>query len=228
MYFTDSSSDFAINKVLTSLIANPSGRLIHYSRTTGKLTVLLDKLWFANGVALSLTEDFIIVSDLGRSKLVKFWLKSGKFGETETFAEGLPGVPDNLTPDAKGLWVALPLSADPQNPFINQAMARMPLIRKFIIRLLSLVELLFTTIDSIYPNNFSKSVAYQTGSTEIISSLMPTRGTILRFDWNGNIIAAYHATNGAGYTHVMELNGHLYLGSFGHDHIAKVVKRAHL
>lgn len=210
-----------------SFLVNPSGRLIHFERKTGKLTVLVDNLWFANGVVLSPDEEFIVVSDLGRSKLVKFWLKGAKLGQTETFAEGLPGVPDNLTADKYGIWVALPLTADPQYPFISHTFAPMPLARKFIARLLSLFELLFQTIDNVYPNDLSKTIAHSIGSSggAIFAS---ERSTILRYDWNGQIIAAYHSFDNAAYTHVMELNGHLYLGSFQHDYIAKVLKRAHL
>lgn len=228
LYFTDSSSDFPISKVFMSFLANPSGRLIHYDRNFGKMTVLMDNLWFANGVVLSPDEEFVVVSDLGRSKMVKYWLQKKKFGQTEPFAEGLPGVPDNLSSDENGIWVALPLTADPQYPFINQSLAPMPLARKFLSRLHSLFELLFITIDKIYPSDFAKSVAHKTGSLGIIGSVVSERSTILRIDWNGKIIAAYHAHDGTLYTHVMELNGHLYLGSIRHNYIAKVVKRAHL
>lgn len=211
-----------------SSLVNPSGRLIQYSRTKGKMTVLLDNLWFANGVALSPNEDFIVVSDLVRSKLVKVWLKEGKLGESETFADGLPGCPDNLTPDKNGLWTALPLTADPENPFLVQSMASLPLFRKFLARLATLGELLFETVDKVYPNDFSKNLAHEIGATGLATFLYPKRATILRFDWKGNILAAYHAFDGAAYTHVMEMDGHLYLGSFTQDYIAKVVKRAHL
>lgn len=211
-----------------SLLANPSGRLVHLARDSGKLTVLLDNLWFANGVALSPNEDFIIVSDLVRSKIVKFWLKGEKSGESETFAEGLPGIPDNLTPDKNGVWAALAVAADPQNPLLIHSMAPLPLVRKFLARLLSLTELAFNTVDSVYPNDFSKSVAQGHVSTMLFNSLFPNRCTILRFDWNGNIVAAYHAFDNSFYTHVMEMDGNLYLGSFSQNYIAKVVKRAHL
>lgn len=202
--------------------------MIHYSRKTKKMTVLLDNLWFVNGIVLSPEEDFLVVSDLGRSMLVKYWLKEGKFGETETFAEGLPGGPDNLSSDKNGVWAALALIADPENPFIPHSMAPLPLVRKFVARLMALGELFFTTVDKVYPNEFSKCAATFIGSSESAASLLPDRNTILRFDWNGNIIAAYHAFDGKHYTHVMEMNGHLYLGSIAHDHIAKVVRRAHL
>lgn len=228
LYFTDSSSDFGIEKVYSALVANPSGRLVHYDRKLGKLTVLLDNLWFANGVALSPNEDFVIVSDLGRSKIVKYWLKTAKAGESESFAEGLPGSPDNLTPDKNGVWVALPITADPQHPNLAQSAAPLPLISKFQLRLLTLLELFFTTIDSLYPNDFSKHMASAIVGGEFALALYPPRATVLRLDWNGNILAAYHSFDKSVYTHVLEMNGHLYLGSFTQNYIAKVVKRAHL
>lgn len=228
LYFSDSSSDFWVTKVFLSSLVNPSGRLIHYARATGKMTVLLDNLWFANGVALSPNEDFVVVCDLMRSKMVKYWLKGEKAGESETFLEGIPGFPDNLSSDKNGLWVALPIAADPEHPFIVQSMATMPLVRKFNARLLSLFELLFDTIDKVYPNDFIKNLSQNCGSTGSFSFLFPKRSTILRIDWNGNILAAYHAFDGSLYTHVMEMNGNLYLGSLTHDYIAKVTRRAHL
>lgn len=211
-----------------AFLANPSGRLIHLERKSRKMTVLLDNLWFANGVALSANEDFIVVSDLGRSKLVKYWLKTEKVGQSETFVDGLPGVPDNLTPDTNGIWVALALAADPQNPALSQSMAPLPFVRKFHVRVLTLIELLFSSIDSIFPNDFCKFLADKVGSGDSVKFMYPPRATILRLDWNGNIIAAYHSFDGAVYTHVLELNGHLYLGSIFNDYIAKVVRRAHL
>jgi adipocyte plasma membrane-associated protein len=197
---------------------------MHYERATGKITVLLDNIWFANGVALSPNEDFLVVSDLVKSKITQYWLSPGKFGETKVFAEGLPGTPDNITPDKNGFWVAFPVSADPQNPFILHSLAQLPLLRKFIARLASLVQLFVDFTNTIYPNEFSKNAA----QSILRPTLSPPRSTILRFGWDGKIIAAYHSFDGAVYTHVMELNGQLYLGSISHNYIAKVVKRAHL
>lgn len=211
-----------------SLTVNPSGRLIHFARKTSKMTVLLDNLWFANGVALSPNEDFLVVSDLARSKLIKYWLATDKAGEVETFTEGLPGIGDNLTGDKNGLWVALPLTADPQNPFIFQSMTRMPLARKFLARLLTLADLFFSGIATILPNDFTRSIAHNIGSTEMLSFLFSERSTILRLDWNGKIVKAYHAFDSAIYTHVMEMDGQLYLGSIAHNYIARVARKTHV
>lgn len=209
-------------------IVNPSGRVIHYARATGKTTVLLDNLWFANGIVLSPEEDFLVVCDLFGSKLTKFWLKQGMVGETQTFADGLPGAPDNLSADKNGIWVGLPFTADPQAPFLHQSLARLPLARKFAVRCLSLLELFFNAITNIYPNDLTKSIAYQIGITDAMKMLLSKRATILRVDWNGNIIAAYHSFDGAVYTHVLELDGNLYLGSIAHNYIAKVPRKGHL
>lgn len=219
MYFTDASSDFSVH-----CVANPSGRLIHYSRATGKLTSLIDKLWFANGVALSPNEDFILVSDMGRYRIMKYWLKGDKRGQSEIFAEGIPGTPDNLTPDKNGVWVALPVATDPDHPYLPLAMSPLPWARKFIARIFSLIELLFDSIDRIYPNDLSKGIMFKLGQISSPSQ----RSTIMRFDWEGKIIAAYHAFDNSVYSHVMELDGNLYLGSFSNLYIAKVVRRAHL
>jgi adipocyte plasma membrane-associated protein len=184
----------------------------------------VDNLWVANGVGLSPKEDFVLVNDLMRSKIVKFWLSPGKFGQTETFAEGLPGIPDNIAADKNGLWVAFPLSADPENPLLLQSMAPLPLLRKFVSRILALFDLAFKFVDKIYPNNFCKGALNDLA----LSTFETTRSTVMRFDWDGKVLAVYHAFDGSSYSHCLEHEGHLYLGSFTQRYIAKVVKRAHL
>lgn len=175
-------------------------------------------------MGLSPKEDFVIVNDLARSKIVKYWLAPGKFGETEIFAEGLPGMPDNIAADKNGFWVAFPLTIDPENPMLLQSMAPLPLVRKFLIRIFAITDLAFKFVDSIYPNDFCKG-AFEKAA---LATLGTTRSTVMRFDWDGKVLAVYHAFDKSSYSHCMELDGHLYLGSFTQNHIAKVVKRAHL
>jgi adipocyte plasma membrane-associated protein len=76
-----------------SFFINPSGRLSHFDRKTGKITVLLDNLFFANGVALSPNEDFIVVAETHASRIQRYWLNGPKKGQLEPFVEGLPGIP---------------------------------------------------------------------------------------------------------------------------------------
>jgi adipocyte plasma membrane-associated protein len=224
IYFTSSSSEYGMNDGVFTFFANPSGRLIHYERKSGKLTVVLDNLWFANGVALSPAEDFIIVAETHGSRIQKFYLNGEKKGQVEPFVEGLPGIPDNITPDQDGLWVALVVSADPANPMLPQSLAPLPLVRKFLIRILTLIEMPFNFITSVYPNPYTKLVSYKIGAFPTLSFIYPPRSTIVRMDWNGKIIGSLHGFDGSVKTasHVLEFNDSLYIGSPYSNFISKV------
>ena len=56
---------------------------------------LLDDLYFANGIALSDNEDYLLVNDLVRARILKYHLKGDKRGKTEVLLR-TPGLPDNL------------------------------------------------------------------------------------------------------------------------------------
>lgn len=217
-----------MHQTAMAFLANPSGRLVYLQRGTKQPKVLLDNLWFANGVALSPDEDFVVVSDLNRNKLMRYWLKTEKAGTADVFADRLPGAADNLTPDAKGFWAALAITSDPDHSNIYQSMAPLPYLRKFLARILSLVEMLFKKIDHLYPNKFSKNIIARSQALPTYSFVFNNRATILRFDWNGNIVAAYHSFDHAVYTHVLEVDGKLYLGSFIHEYIARVDRQKHV
>ena len=207
-----------------SFFANPSGRLVHYERKSGKLTVVLDNLWFPNGIALSPGEEFILVAETHASRIQKYYLSGAKKGQSEVFIDGLPGIPDNLTPDEDGLWIALVVSADPSHPMLPQSLAPLPLLRRFLLRLLTLIEMPFQFITKFYPNTFTKSVAYKIGGFTAFSFTFPKRTTIVRADWNGKIIGSLHGFDQTvtQVSHVMEFNDHLYIGSPYNNFIAKV------
>lgn len=224
IFFSHSSSEFGMNDGAFSFFANPSGRLVHYERKTGKLSVVLDNLYFANGVALSPEEDFVIVAETHASRVQKYYLTGPKKGQAEIFVEGLPGIPDNITPDEDGLWISLVVSADPQNPLLPQSLSPLPLFRKFILRLLHLIEMPFTFITNVYPNPYTKSIAYKIGGFTAFSFFFPSRATIVRTDWNGKIIGSLHGFDQSVSTasHLMELNDYLYIGSPYNNYISRV------
>lgn len=207
-----------------SFFVNPSGRLIHFERKTGKLSVILDNLFFANGVALSPDEDFVLVAETHGSRIQKYYLKGEKKGQTDAFVEGLPGIPDNITPDEDGLWIGLVVSADPLNPMLPQSLTPLPLLRKFIVRLLNLIEMPFAFITKVYPNPYTKSIAYKIGGFSAFSFIFPKRTTIVRTDWNGKIIGSLHGFDQTvqQVSHVMELDDYLYIGSPYNNFISKV------
>lgn len=182
----------------------------------------MDNLWFANGVALSPNENFVIVAETHATRIQRYWLSGPQKGIYEMFYEGLPGIPDNITPDADGFWVALGLPADPQNPFLPQTRTDLPLFRKFLIRVLTLAEMFLTFITLVYPNDQTRELAYVVSNYAMFGFVPSPRSTIVRMDWNGKVLSSYHAFDYASYSHVLEVNDHLYLGSIFHNYIARV------
>ncbi|CAI5513915.1 unnamed protein product [Closterium sp. Naga37s-1] len=81
---------------------------------------LLDWLYFANGVALSQNEDFVVVAETSRYRLTRYWLKGPKAGTSEIFLDNLPGLPDNVNSNGKGLfWVCLVIPRQPVMDLIH-------------------------------------------------------------------------------------------------------------
>lgn len=186
--------------------------------------MLLDELFFANGVALSPEEDFIVVAETGAMRLTKYWLKGSKAGSSEVFVEGLPGLPDNLTPDAEGIWVPLVMAADSEHPSGFVMFSRFPSLRLFFARMLALLELPFKLINNAYPNKFSQRFIHFIGHGESIQLLSPKRSTIVRVDWNGHIVGSLHGFDKSvgSVSHVLEFNDNLLLGSPFNRFLARV------
>ena len=109
VYSSDSSTRFGQAGYLYDLFeARPSGRLLRYDPAAGKATVLLRDLFFANGVALSRDESFVLVNETFRYRTTRYWLKGPQAGTSDVFLDNLPGFPDNLDGTRKGtFWMAL-------------------------------------------------------------------------------------------------------------------------
>jgi sugar lactone lactonase YvrE len=109
IYFTDASSRFGVGEHLYDLLeARPHGRLLAYDPASGKTRVLLHGLYFANGVALSRDESFILINETYRYRIRRLWLRGPRQGTTDVFADNLPGYPDGVASDGRGtFWVAM-------------------------------------------------------------------------------------------------------------------------
>ncbi|KAH8251836.1 hypothetical protein KR038_009356 [Drosophila bunnanda] len=218
IYWTDSLSD----DFMLAPFANPSGRLFRYNRQKMTNEVLLDELAFANGVVLSPKEDFIIVSETSAMRLTKYHLKGARAGQSEIFVDGLPGLPDNLTPDAEGIWVPLGIAADSENPNMFAILSPHPTLRFFLARLMALMQLPFRYLNHVYPNSVGDRLFHT--FTEWVNRNTPSRTTVVRVDWNGNIVRSLHGfdRSSAGISHVLEFEGHLYMGSPFNKYIIRV------
>jgi len=120
IYFSDASDTYSQPDYRLDLMeARGHGRLLVFDPVTRETDMLLDGLYFANGVALSQNEDFVLVNETGRYKVTRYWLKGDKAGSHDTFIENLPGFPDGISSDGQGVfWLALPT---PRNPAMDNA-----------------------------------------------------------------------------------------------------------
>jgi sugar lactone lactonase YvrE len=134
VYFTDASSKYAQKEYLYDLLeSKPHGRFLSYDPATGRTKVLLKDLYFANGVALSQQEDFVLINETYRYRIVRYWLKGAKAGTHDIFIDNLPGFPDNISSNHKGkFWLALftvrNKAADKLHPtpFLKAQMSKLP------------------------------------------------------------------------------------------------------
>jgi len=110
IYFSDASSRWhQPDYELDLLETRPWGRLLAYNPDTRETRVLLKDLYFANGVALSSNEDFVLVNETWRYRVLRYWLAGPRAGQSEVFADNLPGFPDGISGNRKGVfWLALP------------------------------------------------------------------------------------------------------------------------
>ncbi len=132
-YFSDASSKFALNDYPLDLLEHQAnGRLLRYDFGTKTTDVLLDGLYFANGVTLGPDDAYVLVNETGAYRITRYWLKGDKAGSHDVFVDNLPGFPDNLSFNGHDrFWVAL---ASPRNPQLDD-MAGKPWLRKVVARL---------------------------------------------------------------------------------------------
>src|SRR2546430_3763827 len=128
VYFSDSSRRFGIDHWRAELFEHSgTGRLIRRD-PGGDIEILLDGLEFANGVALSADEDFVVVAETGAYRLRRVWLRGDRAGQHDVFVDNLPGIPDNVSSGTDGLfWVAL---ASPRDPRLDLLHPRHPVLRR--------------------------------------------------------------------------------------------------
>lgn len=108
IYFSDASIYEQKEYLYDLLESRAHGCVFVYDPKTSKTDLLMDNLYFANGIALSKNEDFLLVNETYRYRITRFWLKGNKVGQREIFIDNLPGFPDNITRNQKGeFWVSL-------------------------------------------------------------------------------------------------------------------------
>ncbi|KAL1326105.1 protein STRICTOSIDINE SYNTHASE-LIKE 4 isoform X1 [Arachis ipaensis] len=196
VYFSVASTKFGLhNWYLDLLEARPNGQLLKYNPYTNEVDIVIDKLHFPNGVALSKDEDYLLVSETWKSRVLRYWLKGANKGKTDIFIENLPGGPDNinLAPDGS-FWIAL----------IQQTIEGLEFVHKYkvIKRVLATFPRLYKVIN---------------GATK--------KAMIVQVRNDGNIIKMFSDNNGKVInfvTSALEFEDHVYLGSLNSNFVGKL------
>ncbi|XP_041969440.1 adipocyte plasma membrane-associated protein [Aricia agestis] len=225
LFWTDSSADFPLKDGSHTMLLDPSGRLFHYNAAKNVSTVVADKLGFPNGVVISPDRQFVLVAETTSYKITKIYISGPKKGKSEVFVAGLPGTPDNMRalPDGSGVLVALYTVFGDDHPLIAKTLQPLPLLRKFLIRTVLMVENTFDFLNTQVPHPILEDIVYKLGSFESVAGMVSGVSGLVQIDWNGNIVASYFSTDGRtpALSDAIVVNDKLWTGApHGQDYIA--------
>jgi len=145
IYFSDASSKFSASKsggsykasLLDILEHGGHGRIFEFDPATGNTAVIADGLNFANGVAISDDQQFLLFNETAHYRVWRYWLAGPRAGESEIVIENLPGFPDNINNGLNGkFWVGL---VAPRNKLLDD-LSKKPWLRKVTQRLPAFVR----------------------------------------------------------------------------------------
>jgi len=140
VYFSNSSSKFGAQQsggtyegaLLDVLEHGGHGQVIKFDPRTERAEVIIRDLNFANGIAISEDQRYLLISDLGSYRILKHWLQGPDKGTTEILLENLPALADNINNGLNGrFWIGM---ISPRNELVDR-LSDKPLLRKIVRRL---------------------------------------------------------------------------------------------
>jgi sugar lactone lactonase YvrE len=140
IYFTEASSKFGAaeyrdtyNASLLDIMEHGGhGSVFEFDPESGMARLLLDDLNYANGIAISADNQFLVIAETSNYRVLKYWLAGPQQGETVVLLDNLPGFPDNIKTGHNGrFWLGF---AAPRNALLDR-LADKPWLRKVVQRL---------------------------------------------------------------------------------------------
>ena len=193
IYFTEASNKFPMSQFTNDLLEHqPNGRLLALDPKSRRPRTLLRNIHFANGVAVSPDQTFVLVAETAEYRIRRVWLKEPKMGQNDIFIDNLPGFPDGISSNGRDrFWLAL---VTPRQPAFDR-MLPYPFMRKMVARLPKFMQPA--------PKRYS-----------FVLGLDP-QGRIVENLQNGSSDCYAEIAN------VVEHNGALYFGSIGEDTVGR-------
>jgi len=134
IYFTEASNKFPMSQFTNELLEHqPNGRLLALEPGAQKPRTVLPHLYFANGVAVSPDQSFVLVAETGMYRVRRVWLKEPKLGQDDIFIDNLPGFPDGISSNGRDrYWLSL---VTPRQSLFDRTLLPRPFLRKVVARL---------------------------------------------------------------------------------------------
>ncbi|XP_060069012.1 adipocyte plasma membrane-associated protein-like [Ylistrum balloti] len=200
IYMTDSSTkwDRRHNRYLV-LEADRSGRLLEHDPKTNTTARIASTMAFPNGIQLSKDEDFLLICETTKARILKYYLTGSRSGEISVFMDNLPGLPDNIRPSSRGgFWIGMAAARRGGKFSLIDYASQRPWLRTLITKLLS---------------------------QEMIMRFIPKYGLVIEVSADGKILRSLHDPTGEVIPSVSEVedkNGVLYLGSYGLPYMSRL------
>ncbi|KAK0604871.1 hypothetical protein LWI29_020377 [Acer saccharum] len=111
IYFTDASCKYNLKDyIFDDLEGKPHGRFMSFDPKTKTTRVLVSDIYFANGVAVSFDQAYVVFYiynlpfDVAGEGVKSITSKVRNPGSVDKFIDDLPGVPDNIHYDGQGIY----------------------------------------------------------------------------------------------------------------------------
>jgi sugar lactone lactonase YvrE len=141
VYFSEASTKFGAaqyggtyaGSLLDIMEHGGHGQIIEFKPATGEARVIIDDLNFANGVAISDDQAYLLIAETGSYRILKHWLQGPDAGSTEVLMDNLPAFPDNINNGRNGrFWIGMIAPRSKQlddlsdKPFVRKLVQRLP------------------------------------------------------------------------------------------------------
>ena len=75
----------------------PKGGLYEYNPENQQVKTLINGTYFGNGVVVSKNQEYLLIVETTKYRVLKYWLNGEKEGQTEVFMDNLPGFPNGIS-----------------------------------------------------------------------------------------------------------------------------------
>lgn len=224
IYFTEASNKFPMSQHVNDLLEHqPNGRLLAWDPKTQQTRTLLRDIYFANGVAVSPDQTFVLVVETGTYRVRRVWLAGPKQGQADVFIDNLPGFPDGISTSMPDSLRATGSSRATESSVATNSSNRKDLSfernGRFWLALVTPRQSLF---DRLLPHPFLRKVVYRL--PKFLQPAPQHYSFVLALDSQGHVIENLQNGSADCYSqiaNVVEHNGTLYFGSIGEDSIGR-------